>query len=127
MLVAKHAITLFPRDRHCCFATISARVGSVSDNHLGGWYSYRASKAALNMMLKNLSIELARKYPHALVLGLHPGTVDTKLSKPFQASSGGKKLFTPEESAAYLLNVIATKTPADSGRCFAYDGSEIAP
>ena len=83
-LVAKHFLPLMPKDRRAVFAALSARVGSIGDNRLGGWHSYRASKAALNMLLRNLAIETARTHPQAVVAGLHPGTVDTALSAPFQ-------------------------------------------
>ena len=122
LLVLKHFHTLMPRDERSVFASISARVGSISDNHLGGWYSYRASKAALNMLLKTAAIEIARKRPQALCLALHPGTVNTRLSQPF---ASGRDLFTPEESAAKMLSVIDTAAPGRSGRFLAYDGEEI--
>ena len=124
-LVAKHFLPLLPDDRRGGFAALSARVGSISDNRLGGWYAYRASKAALNMMVRSLSIELARKKPEAFCVGLHPGTVDTRLSEPFQRNVPQGKLFTPDYSARMLLNVLASLDPSDSGKCFAYDGEEI--
>ena len=124
-LVAKHFLPLLPDDRRAGFATLSARVGSISDNRLGGWYAYRASKAALNMMIRSLSIELARKKPEAFCVGLHPGTVDTRLSQPFQRNVPEGKLFTPDHSAARLLEVLDGLGPTDSGKCFAYDGEEI--
>lgn len=86
-LVAKHMLPLLPRDRRSVFAALSARVGSISDNRLGGWHSYRASKAALNMLIRNYAIEMGRTHEQAAVVGLHPGTVDTRLSEPFQATS----------------------------------------
>lgn len=123
-LIAKHFVSLLPKDQPSLFAAISARVGSISDNQLGGWHAYRASKAALNMLLKNIAIETARTHKQAAVIGLHPGTVDTSLSKPFQ--KGVKHtLFTPEQSANYLLDVLKRRTIADSGKCFAWDGAEI--
>lgn len=124
-LVARHLLPLMPRDRRAVFATLSARVGSISDNRLGGWHSYRASKAALNMILQNLAIELARSHPLAVVAGLHPGTVATNLSAPFQRGVKPEKLFTPEHSAERLLTVLDGLTPADSGGVFAWDGSRI--
>lgn len=123
LLLLKHFHHLMPRGERAVFATISARVGSISDNRLGGWYSYRASKAALNMMLKTAAIEIARKRPEALCLALHPGTVDTRLSKPF--ASGADRL-SPEESAARMLSVIDAAETGSSGRFLAYDGKEIA-
>ncbi len=124
-LVVKHICPLLNRDHKSVFAALSARVGSISDNHLGGWYSYRASKAALNMILKTTSIEVARKNKNAAVIGLHPGTVDTRLSKPFQANVPDGKLFTPEYAAEQMLNVVKNVKPDDSGRLFAYDGEII--
>jgi NAD(P)-dependent dehydrogenase (short-subunit alcohol dehydrogenase family) len=124
-LIAKHFLPLLPRDRRSVFAAISARVSSISDNRLGGWHAYRASKAALNMILRNLAIELGRSHPHAIVAGLHPGTVDTPLSEPFQRNVAEGKLFTPDYSAQCLLTVIDGLTAADSGKLFAWDGAEI--
>jgi NAD(P)-dependent dehydrogenase (short-subunit alcohol dehydrogenase family) len=125
-LVAKHTLPLLPRDQRAVFAALSARVGSISDNRLGGWYGYRASKAALNQILRTLSIELATKRPQAICVGLHPGTVDTGLSKPFQSHVADGKLFTPEQSAAHLLDVIDTLIPTNTGRVFAWDGTEVS-
>jgi NAD(P)-dependent dehydrogenase (short-subunit alcohol dehydrogenase family) len=124
-LVAKHLLPLMPRDRRAVFAVLSARVGSIGDNRLGGWHAYRASKAGLNMILKTLAVEATRTHPQAIVCGLHPGTVDTELSQPFQRGVAPGKLFTPEVSAAHLLKVIDGLTPADSGGVFAWDGSRI--
>ena len=124
-LVAKHFLPLLPRDRRAVFAALSARVGSIGDNRLGGWHSYRASKAALNMILRNLSIELARTHPKAVVAGLHPGTVDTGLSAPFQRGVKPDKLFSSDQSAGYLLEVIDGLNPADSGGVFAWDGARV--
>lgn len=124
-LVMKHFAPLLPRDRRAVFAALSARVGSIGDNRLGGWHSYRASKAALNMLLKNLSIELARSHPQAVVAGLHPGTVDTGLSEPFQRGVVPDRLFAPAFSAERLLSVLDGLTPADSGGVFAWDGVRV--
>jgi NAD(P)-dependent dehydrogenase (short-subunit alcohol dehydrogenase family) len=124
-LVAKHTLPLFPRDRRAVFAALSARVGSIADNRLGGWYGYRASKAALNQILKTAAIELAAKSPHAVCIGLHPGTVATDLSKPFRGNVTAEKLFTPEQSASHLLDVIARVTPADSGAVFDWAGERV--
>jgi len=124
-LIAKHFLPLLAKDRKSAFAVLSARVGSIQDNRLGGWYAYRASKAALNMMIKTLSIELARRNPVALCVELHPGTVDTALSRPFQSGVPKDKLFSPERSAQYLLRVLNGLTPADSGGVFAWDGQRI--
>jgi NAD(P)-dependent dehydrogenase (short-subunit alcohol dehydrogenase family) len=124
-LVARHFLPLLPRDRRSVFAALSARVGSTGDNRLGGWHSYRASKAALNMILRNLAIELARTNPEAIVAGLHPGTVDTGLSQPFQRGVKAEKLFTPAYSAEQLLQVLDGLTPVDSGGVFAWDGVRV--
>ena len=124
-LVAKHFVPLLPREGRSVFTALSARVGSIGDNRLGGWHSYRASKAALNMILKNLSIELARTHREAIVAGLHPGTVDTALSVPFQKGVVAEKLFTPERSAQAMLAVLDGLTPADSGGVFAFDGARV--
>lgn len=126
-LVLRHFAPLLPREGRGVLAALAARVGSVSDNRAGGWYGYRAAKAALNMVIRCAAIEIARSRPEAVCVGLHPGTVDTRLSKPFQANVRAEKLFTPEQSAGYLLNVLDTLGPGDSGRCFAWDGQEIMP
>jgi NAD(P)-dependent dehydrogenase (short-subunit alcohol dehydrogenase family) len=106
-------------------ASLSARVGSIGDNRLGGWHSYRASKAALNQYLRGIAIELARYNPQAIVAALHPGTVDTALSKPFQGKLGKDQLQRPEDTAARLWSVIERLKAQDSGGFFAYDGSSI--
>ncbi|WGM46521.1 hypothetical protein KOAAANKH_01391 [Brevundimonas sp. NIBR10] len=124
-LVAKHFLPLLPRDRRAVFAALSARVGSIGDNRLGGWHSYRASKAALNMILKNLSIEIARSHPQAVVAGLHPGTVATDLSAPFQKGVAEGRLFDATYSAERLLSVLDGLMPADSGGVFAWDGARV--
>lgn len=126
-LIAKHFLPRLTRDTASTFAAISARVGSISDNALGGWYAYRASKAALNMVLKNAAIETRRRHPLAVVVGLHPGTVDSQLSAPFQRKVNPDKLFTPTFAATCLLNVIDGLTANDSGKCFAWDGRVIDP
>ena len=126
-LIAKHFLSKLDKDKCSIFAAISARVGSISDNHLGGWYAYRASKAALNMVIKNAAIEMGRRYKEVIIIGLHPGTVDSKLSKPFQSHVPKDKLFTPEYSAERLLTVLEHLTPEDSGKCFAWDGKEVKP
>ena len=124
-LVAKHFLPLLARDRKSVFAALSARVGSISDNQLGGWHAYRASKAALNMLLRNFAIELARRNPRAVCVGLHPGTVDTQLSAPFQATVPADRLFTPAFAAARLLQVIDRLSADDSGGVFAWNGDLI--
>ncbi len=124
-LIAKHTLPLLRRDGRAVFAALSARVGSISDNRLGGWHAYRASKAALNMLVKNLALELARTHPQALAVTLHPGTVNTPLSAPFQRGVAPEKLFTPEMSAAALLGVLDGLTPEHSGGLFAWDGLQV--
>lgn len=124
-LVAKHVLPRLPRAGRAVFAVLSARVGSISDNRLGGWYSYRASKAALNQIVKSLSIELSRRRPAAICVGLHPGTVDTKLSKPFQSNVPAEKLFSTQRAAHQLLSVIDQLEAKDTGQLFAWDGQAI--
>ena len=124
-LVAKHFLPIMPRTGRSVLAILSARVGSISDNRLGGWYGYRASKAALNQLVRTLAIEDKRRNERGIVVALHPGTVDTKLSKPFQQS--GRDLFAPGRAAVQLLDVIDGLKPHDSGKLFAWDGTEIAP
>jgi NAD(P)-dependent dehydrogenase (short-subunit alcohol dehydrogenase family) len=126
-LIAKHFVPLLPKAGRCIFAALSARVGSIGDNRLGGWYGYRASKAALNMFIRTLAIEVARTRPEAICATLHPGTVDTGLSKPFQRNVAPDRLFTAEQSAAYLIDVIASLSSEQTGRCFGWDGVEIGP
>ena len=126
-LVAKHFLPLVPRQGRAIFAALSARVGSVSDNRTGGWHAYRASKAALNMLIACFAIELRARNGQALAVGLHPGTVETGLSAPFQRGVAQGKLFTPAYSAARLLGALDGLTPEDSGGCFVWDGARIAP
>lgn len=125
-LIGKHFLPLLPRGQRGVFAAISARVGSIGDNRLGGWHAYRGSKAALNMILRNFAVELGRTHPKAVVAALHPGTVDTALSQPFQSNVTEAKLFTPDYSAERLLAVLDGLTPEDSGTLLAWDGERIA-
>lgn len=125
-LIAKHFLPLMPRTGRTCFAALSARVGSISDNRLGGWHSYRASKAALNMLIRNLSIEWQRKNPEAIIVGLHPGTVETGLSAPFKGNPEHER-FSPAKAAGQLLDVLQGLETGDSGQLFAYDGRIVAP
>jgi NAD(P)-dependent dehydrogenase (short-subunit alcohol dehydrogenase family) len=127
LLVAKHFHGFLRHGERAVFASLSARVGSITDNRLGGWYAYRSSKAAQNMITKTLSIELSRLAPAAIVVGLHPGTVDTDLSKPFQRNVPAGKLLSVEESAASMLAVLDGLTPAATGRVFDYRGEEVPP
>ncbi|MFL0414520.1 SDR family NAD(P)-dependent oxidoreductase [uncultured Sphingomonas sp.] len=124
-LVAKHFLPVMPRSGRSVFAVLSARVGSISDNRLGGWYGYRASKAALNQFVRTLAVEDKRRNDRGIVVALHPGTVDTRLSQPFQQS--GRDIFTPGRAAVQLLDVLDGLKPQDSGKFFAWDGTEIAP
>jgi len=125
VLLARHLIPVMPRDRHTVFASLSARVGSITDNHLGGWYSYRASKAAQNQLLRTLAIETRRRYPNLCVMALHPGTTDTPLSEPFQRNVTTHKLFSPQRSARQLAALIDGADENDHGRFIAWDGSDI--
>ena len=126
-IVGRYFIPLLRKDAKSVIAFLSARVGSISDNKLGGWYSYRASKTALNQIIKNFSIELKRTNPNAIVLGLQPGPVDSNLSEPFKKNVAKGKLFTPEQSRKLLSNVIENATINDSGNLLAYDGETIVP
>ena len=124
-LIAKHFLPKLRRHHKTVFAALSARVGSIGDNRLGGWPSYRMSKAALNMLIRTVSIEQARLLPESIVVTLHPGTVDTPLSKPFSKRVAAPKLFSPTLAASQLLQVINGLEEKDSGGFFAYDGSPI--
>lgn len=126
-LVAKHFLPIMPLAGRSVFAVLSARIGSISDNKLGGWYGYRASKAALNMLVRTLAIEERRRNDRAIVVALHPGTVDTNLSRPFQGNVRPGTLFTPDRAALQLLDTIDALRPPDSGKLFDYEGIEVAP
>jgi NAD(P)-dependent dehydrogenase (short-subunit alcohol dehydrogenase family) len=126
LLLAKHLQQKFRHGRPALFATISAKVGSIEDNRLGGWYSYRASKAALNMGIKTLSIEWQRTLPNVTVVAIHPGTTDTALSKPFQRNVPEHQLFSPDKTVSQILAVVRNLKPADSGQFLAFDG-ELLP
>ena len=121
-LVLKHGLRLMPRGGRSVFAALSARVGSIGDNRLGGWYSYRASKAALNQLIRTASVEVARTHPQAVVVALHPGTVATGLSA---RHLGGHPAVPPAEAAANLLRVIGGLTPADTGGFFDWAGKPV--
>lgn len=122
-LIAKHFLPLLPREGRSVFAALSARVGSIGDNSLGGWYGYRASKAALNQIVRTAAIELARSRPDAVCVALHPGTVATPLSEPFFKS--GLSVQTPDEAAQRLIGVIDGLTAADSGGFFDHRGERV--
>jgi NAD(P)-dependent dehydrogenase (short-subunit alcohol dehydrogenase family) len=125
LLVAKHFERLLAHREQAVFASISARVGSIGDNRLGGWYAYRGAKAAQNMFTKTLSVEWARSRRNVICVALHPGTTDTDLSRPFQANVPPEKLFSVERTVRQLLEVVGRLTPADTGRFLAWDGREI--
>ncbi len=127
LLIARYALPLLRHDGPGVIANLSARVGSIGDNRIGGWYAYRAAKAAQNMITRTLSIELQRRNMTTICVGLHPGTVDTALSRPFQKHLQAGQLHTPEQAAADLLHVIRGLDAGDSGKVFAWDGSEIPP
>jgi len=125
LMVAGALLASQPRQRHFKFAALSAMVGSIGDNRLGGWYGYRASKAALNQFVRTLAIECRAKYPNASIVAIHPGTTDTDLSRPYQTSVKPGKLYTPEQTAARLLAVIDGAGPERSGQFLHWDGSLI--
>jgi len=123
-LLARELAALLPRKEPCIWAHLSARVGSIGDNHLGGWYSYRASKAAQNMVTRTLAIELGRRHRGLACIALHPGTVASPLSAPFR-SHEAKGVMTPEASVAHLMTVMDGLDAGSNGRFFAWDGTEI--
>jgi NAD(P)-dependent dehydrogenase (short-subunit alcohol dehydrogenase family) len=124
-LIAKHFLPLLPRDRRAVFAALSARVGSISDNRTGGWHSYRASKAALNMLVRNYATELGRTHKQAVCVALHPGTVNTALSAPFQSNLPEGQLTDPAEAAENLLGVLDGLSPEVSGQLFDWAGERV--
>ncbi len=124
-LLAKHIMPLLRHKQGSIFASISAKVGSIGDNRLGGWYGYRASKAALNMFLKTISIEYSRRCPKTIVVALHPGTTDTRLSQPFQKNVPPEKLFPVELTVSQLLSVMEGLDMSNSGQFFSWDGSSL--
>ncbi len=125
VLVLKHFAPQLPREGKAVLAVLTARVGSISDNRSGGWYGYRAAKAAANQLVRTAAIEIGARRPNAICVALHPGTVDTALSAPFQRNVPEGKLFTPDFAAERLLAVIDGLTTADSGGFFAWDGEAI--
>jgi NAD(P)-dependent dehydrogenase (short-subunit alcohol dehydrogenase family) len=122
-LVMKHFLPLLPKQGRCVAGFVSAKVGSIGDNALGGWYGYRASKAALNQLVKTASIELARRNAQAICVALHPGTVDTTLSQPFAKT--GLTVRPAAEAANDLLAVLAGLLPAQSGTLVDYRGQTL--
>lgn len=125
VLLAKHLMPLFNKTEPSIFASISAKVGSIGDNRLGGWYGYRASKAALNMFLKTTAIEYSRRCPKTIVVALHPGTTDTQLSRPFQKNVPTEKLFSVEHTVKLLSQVISNLSLQDNGQFFSWDGTQL--
>lgn len=125
LLVAKEVLRFVPRNTPSHLAALSAMVGSIGDNRIGGWYAYRSSKAALNQLLRTLAIECRRTHPGLCVTSIHPGTTDTDLSKPFQGNVPEGKLYRPEDSAARILSVVLTGKPNDSGRFMNWDGRTL--
>lgn len=124
-LLAKHLLPLLNHKKPNIFATISAKIGSIEDNRLGGWYGYRASKAALNMFLKTAAIEYSRRSKQTAIVLLHPGTTDTRLSEPFQRGVPPEKLFPVEKTVGLLMQVLGNVTLADNGSFFSWDGSRL--
>lgn len=125
LMTARYLLPLMPRRQPAHFAALSAMVGSIGDNRLGGWYGYRASKAALNQLLKTLAIECRRTHPGLCVTAVHPGTTDTDLSQPFQGNVRPGKLYSPRQSAGRIINVVLAGTPEESGRFVNWDGRQI--
>jgi len=123
--VISQLAAIVPKQGPFLIAALSARVGSIGDNRLGGWYSYRATKAALNQFIHTAAIELKRKNPDTICVSLHPGTVDSALSQPFQNRVPSQQLFSPEHSATCLWQVLTTLEPQHSGGFFAWDGQAI--
>jgi NAD(P)-dependent dehydrogenase (short-subunit alcohol dehydrogenase family) len=122
-LLMKHAVRLLPRDRLCRLAVLSARVGSIGDNRLGGWYSYRAAKAALNQLVRTAAVEVSRTHPQSVLVALHPGTVATRLAPELRA---GHPSASPEAAAGNLLSVLDRLGPGDTGGFFDWQG-EVVP
>ncbi len=125
VLLAKYLVPLLKHQEGSVFASISAKVGSIGDNYLGGWYGYRGSKTALNMFMRTVAIEYKRKCPQTIVVSLHPGTTATRLSSPFQKNVPPEKLFSVEKTVFLLWKVIENLTLEDSGEFFSWDGSQL--
>ena len=121
-LVMKHALRLMPRDRLCRMAVLSARVGSIGDNALGGWYGYRAAKAALNQLVRTVAVEASRSHPQSVLVALHPGTVETPLAPSIRA---GHPSVPPDLAARHLLRVLDALGPADTGGFFDWQGKVV--
>jgi len=125
LMLARAVLPLVPKNRPGHFAVLSAMVGSIGDNRLGGWYGYRASKAALNQFMKTLAVECRRSHPQLCITSIHPGTTDSGLSRPFQGSVKPGKLYTPSQSARRILRVVSAGSAEDSGRFVNWDGKQI--
>ena len=126
-LVGKYFLPLLNKKNKSVMAFLSARVGSISDNKVGGWYSYRSSKSALNQIVKNFSIEMKRSNPNAVILALQPGTVESKFSEPFKKHISKDKLFSPDFSVDMMSKVIESANSSSSGNLIAWDGEVISP
>lgn len=125
ILTARYLVELLAHDRRAVLANISAHAGSIGDNRLGGWYSYRASKAAQNMLTRTLAIELRRRAPNAICVGLDPGTMDTELSRGYRRNVSAGDMASPDEAAARLLALLDSLTREHSGAFLRYDGQEL--
>jgi len=125
LMLVRAMLPLMPKNRPCHFAVLSAMVGSIGDNRLGGWYGYRASKAALNQLMKTLAVECRRSHPRLCITSIHPGTTDSELSRPFQANVKPGNLYTPSQSADRVLRVVSAGRAQDSGRFVNWDGRRI--
>lgn len=125
LMLARAILPLMPRRSESHFAVLSAMVASIGDNRLGGWYGYRASKAALNQFMRTLAVECRRTHPRLCITAIHPGTTDTDLSRPFQGGIKPGKLYSPERSAERIIRVVLSGTPEDSGRFMNWDGRPI--
>ncbi len=125
ILLAKHLTPLIKNSPRTVFATLSAKVGSIGDNQLGGWYGYRASKTALNMFMRTIALEYRRTCKSTIVTVLHPGTTDTQLSQPFQRNVPPEKLFSIDRSVDQLIDVMNGLTINDSGEFFSWDGTRL--
>jgi NAD(P)-dependent dehydrogenase (short-subunit alcohol dehydrogenase family) len=125
LLVAKHFFASIAHGERAVLANVSARVGSIGDNRSGGWYGYRASKAAQNMLTRTLALELARRAPRVVCVALHPGTVATWLSGPYRAGLDPDRVFAPGKAAEQLWRVLSKLAPSDSGRFLDWAGNEI--
>lgn len=125
ILLLQQLLGLLPKKSACVWVQLSAKVGSISDNYLGGWYSYRASKAALNMLLKTAAVELKRTHKQLCIAAIHPGTTDTPLSEPFQQRLAADKLYTPAQSAQRIAAVIEQLNAENSGGFWHWDGAPL--